>query len=261
MEKIGPLSRSPGAFSLFLFFLCAAPAVHGEPITYTFTIHPDPTVDPTLTVGVGVGLGTSTFNDIFRYSATLTFSGDTGNVVPWCISNYPTIANNSPACFEPYNGITGYENLIGTAWVTVTDLTTGKDVAKGTFLQSDGIFVSVDLTNGGVGFGSFGAPPFSPSFPGHPVFPLGVTFERTVSVPASLPLNSYNLQQDISFTQIWSATLSCYTFPGGCNTPPPPPLATTAGDLVFYWADCCYAVTFTSTLGSIVNRHHHHHDD
>ena len=77
-----------------------------------------------------------------------TLVSDTSNVV------VTTIENTDVA-----------RNATGTAKVTIVS---GNKVARGTFAPNQ-IFVSVDLDNGGVGFGSatanFPLPPFEPAYP------------------------------------------------------------------------------------------------
>jgi hypothetical protein len=88
-----------------------------------------------------------------------TFESDTANVVSW-LTTGPVAA--------------GFENATGTASVQVTD-PAGAVLAQANFLPSAGIFVSVDNTNGGIGFGSFAVTDQnSPSFPGQPLYPYGM---------------------------------------------------------------------------------------
>jgi hypothetical protein len=175
--------------------LCMASAwsVSATPVTYTFTA----TGPITGTLGGTPIGGTSQV-------LTFTFTSDTADVVSF----------TSP--------ITGHENLVGTATITATDATTHAIIAQGTFLPADGMFVSIDNVNGGVGFGSAGALPGSGGFPGQPAYPLGLPIS-----PAN-PAISYDLTSDITITG--SNALSCLGFPGSCISPTA--LVTTGGDLI-----------------------------
>jgi hypothetical protein len=163
------------------------------PVTYTFTA----TGPITGSLG-GVPIGGA--GELLTFS----FVGDTSNVLSF----------TSP--------VPGHEILIGTGSVHVSNLSTGMTVASGTFLPADGIFVSIDNLNGGVGFGSAGALPTSPGFPGNPAYPLGVT------ISAADPTITYDLKSNVVISS--SNTLACFGFPVSCNMPPA--LATTSGDLV-----------------------------
>ncbi len=141
-------------------------------------------------------LGNVSFADAF---ITFTFIGDTDNVLPFSVP----LSN-------------GYENLLGTATVTVTDLNL-VTLAQGTFLPSAGIFVSVDNANAGIGFGSFGVLPSNSSFPGQPVYPAGL----------NTTVGSYDLRSDFNVS---GYAISCVGFgnTGPCGGPIP--LPTTGGD-------------------------------
>jgi hypothetical protein len=181
-------------------------------------------------VGPSGSLGGVAFSNAI---VTLTFQGDTANVVPFSI-------------FAP-NGIgaSGYVNLQGTASVQVTDPTTGAVLAQGTFLPSAGIYVGVDNTNNGVSFGSAAVPVSNPAFPGQAVYPGGMFSDKDSngqcygygtagtdpsigSGLAYLPcLFTYDLKSN--FTSGLMFEDSCFNFPTSCDAPPP--LATTGGDL------------------------------
>ena len=88
-------------------------------------------------------------------------------------------------------------------------------MAQGTFLPSAGIFVSVDNTNAGIGFGSFGVLPTSSNFPGQAVYPAGL----------NTSVGSYDLKSDFNVS---GHAISCVGFPGQCGSAIP--LPTTAGD-------------------------------
>jgi hypothetical protein len=151
----------------------------------------------------------------------LDFYGDTSTVQHYSIPNPPplktttsgyiNLKSTSPATFGIYtfNASTGTYTTVGT----------------GSFEPSAGIFISVDNTNGGIGFGSFGVPPGHAGFPGYPVYP------GAILVPAccvSPNVSKYNLQSDF-FVSAYQ--LGCWGFPGACHTGRA--LATTAGPLVF----------------------------
>ncbi|MFM0388355.1 hypothetical protein [Paraburkholderia dipogonis] len=114
----------------------------------------------------------------------LFFDGDTSNVIPF------------------RSGVTGHEILAGTAAVVIHD-SSGTLLGVGTFLPEAGIFVSVDNVNGGVGFGSFGVPPWDPSFPGQVAFPMGLLIDQ-------VPDYGYDLKSAISVS---GDALSCINFP------------------------------------------------
>jgi hypothetical protein len=166
----------------------------GEPITYTFTAR-----GPITGTLDGVSIGGN--DEII----TFTFVSDTSDVVPFT-----------------FGDVHGYENLVGTGSVTVTNATTGSVIAHDDFLSSDKIFVSIDNKNGGVGFGSAGADPSSSAFPGNPAYPLGLPTDDS-------RVFTYDLKSNIIFNS--SDALSCLGFPGTCTAPTE--LATTGGDLVF----------------------------
>jgi hypothetical protein len=166
-----------------------------EPIMYTFTAQGPITG----TLG-GVAIGGMTGDDptdVIEFK----FLSDTSDVTPFTAGN-----------------VHGWENLTGTATITVRDFQTSAIMAQGTFLPSDDMFVSIDNVNGGIGFGSGGS-----SFPGNPAYPFAIA---QTNDPA---INTYDLSSFHVF--ISSEALSCLGFPGACTTPTP--LATTAGDLIF----------------------------
>ena len=183
-----------------------------SPVTYTFTA----TGQITGTLG-GIAIGGT--NQLL----TFTFTGDTADVLSFA---------------APVNG---HEILVGTGTVTATDLTTHAVVAQGTFAGADGIFVSIDNVNGGVGFGSGGVPPSSGSFPGQPAYPLGFFNDPS--------LFTYDLLSNISLAGSNDA-LSCFGFPTVCNSPVA--LATSSGDLILGAAGNVFDLvddgTFTAVL-------------
>ena len=124
--------------------------------------------------------------NIISYQATsFTYAASLGSTA---LDSCPT---QNPVCVEvsitfvastttivPFNvtGAMGFENFVGQGSVTLFDDQTGQS-ASANFLSGQ-IFVSVDQTNGGVGFGSAVGP----------TYPLGV-YGGTPSIPYS----NYNL--------------------------------------------------------------------
>jgi hypothetical protein len=170
---------------------CAARA---DPITYTFIANGP----------IAGTLGDMAIGGMDQI-LTFTFVSDTTDVQPFT-----------------FGDVHGWEDLVGTASITVTDAHSDAILAQATFSQFDGIFISVDNKNGGVGFGSDGSIPTDPSFPGNPAYPFALvpTGDSTVF--------NYDLKHDVVFTDTLS--ISCLGFPGNCITPIP--LATSAGPFV-----------------------------
>ena len=134
----------------------------------------------------------------------LFFQSDTADVTPFSLG-----------------GIHGFENVTGTASVEVLD-TGGNILVRGAFLASAGIFISVDNTNQGIGFGSQGVLPSDPTFPGQPLYPYSIILNGTSDV------GTYDLKgNDIIFSV---NAASCVNFPGPCGAPFA--LATTAGESI-----------------------------
>jgi len=192
-------------------FMCGAWAA---PVTYTFTA----TGPITGSLG-GVPIGGP------GELLTFTFVGDTANVLSF----------TSP--------LPGHEILEGTASVTVTNIGSGTTVASGTFLPADGIFVSIDNVNGGVGFGSAGAPPGTGGFPGNPAYPLGVP------ISPGDPNIGYDLKSNMTFSS--PDALSCLGFPGSCIIPTA--LATTSGDLVLGAEGDVFSLVDNGTFTAVVS--------
>ena len=111
--------------------------------------------------------------------------------------------------------------MVGIATVEVRRASNGTLLAHGTFLNSSGIFVSADHTNGGVGFGSQGVPFGDAGFPGQPVYPFGLG--------NLTPAAAVTLKKNTTVTGAFVA--SCLGFPvanvSSCGAPTP--LFTTAG--------------------------------
>ena len=125
-----------------------------------------------------------------------------------------------------FQGVHGYENLVGIGFVTVTDLAGGV-LASGTFPKSDKMFVSVDNVNGGLGFGSMAVPPPLPffpyrvDFPGDPVNPFGIAVDHNPLV-LDPNIDTYDLTlteangQNAFFA---GDAVSCHGFPSKCDHP------------------------------------------
>ncbi|MHB8723135.1 MAG: hypothetical protein ACYDAH_17315 [Steroidobacteraceae bacterium] len=138
--------------------------VHAIPVTYTLVILG---VDASATNPVIAGASGQLGNVYFGGShgeviLTLTFDGDTSDVVPWSV---PGPSNTA---------VSGYEIRKGTASVEIQSSATHAVLAQGTFDPTAGIFVSIDNVNLGIGFGSHAVwPPTAPNFPGFPAYPFG----------------------------------------------------------------------------------------
>jgi hypothetical protein len=206
---------------LLVAVLAFASAAQAVPIIYTEVIsgYGGPTDEsPSGTLG-GVafgGLGGTSQAAVLE----LTFQSDTADVIPFSVGT-----------------VHGFENLTGTASVKVLD-TGGNVLAQGTFLASDGIFVSVDNTNQGIGFGSLGVLPSDPTFPGQPLYPYSIILNGTSDV------GTYDLKGNDVIFSVNAA--SCVNFPGPCGAPFA--LATTAGDLLVNENFGGQFGTFTATV-------------
>jgi len=173
-----------------------ASQVQGAPVTYSMlTGSPD----------ISGSIGGVQFSNV---SLVLTFKGDTTNVISF----------SSP--------VTGHELLSGTATVRIVDNTTGSIIKETTFLPAAGIFVSVDNTNNGIGFGSFGVPPSDPTFAGQPVYPVSMLTSNT---PPPGAVGNYDLKSNIN---VPGYAISCVNFAVSPTCGSPIPLPTTAGDLL-----------------------------
>lgn len=195
----------------------------GRPVTYTMTIFNFSPGWPAGTLGnVSFG-GTDPQAAHPNVNLILTFDGNTGDVVPYFAPRpcQPNCTNHA------VNDGSGFEIVAGTATITIQDAATGATIAQGTFLQSAGIFVSVDNGNGGIGFGCKGALPSDPSFPDHGI---------EVAYPyAQFSAPNTDLKTNYTAPADWA--LSCTGFNGSPGQPDPhgcyvpPSLATTAGAL------------------------------
>src|SRR5882757_9611835 len=114
----------------------------------------------------GTASGTLNGKPFSNADVQLDFYGDTSTTQHYSVLNPPSGKTRT----------SGYINLKGTATFGIYSFnaSTGRytTVGTGTFEPSAGIFISVDNTNGGIGFGSFGVSPSHPGFPapGQPVY-------------------------------------------------------------------------------------------
>ena len=193
-EQLTAMARVSAAAAL-LAALFAAPATRAVPIHYELQ---------TFSAPASGSLGGVAF---LGADLLLTFDGDTADVIPYSV----------PGSLLP---VTGAEILKGTATVTIYQA--GLTVGSATFLPSAGIYVSVDQTNSGIGFGSSGKLPGDPGFPGEPVYPVA-EFTSTGAVA------TYDLITADAFAGF---EVSCvgFTTPAACA--PAVPLPTSAGDLL-----------------------------
>ena len=203
---------------------------HAAKVTYTLVVTPNP--DPGNIVVAG-NLGPVTFGPPNGPAVlTFTFEGDTADVFSWNATG-------------PFHSATGYEIAAGSASVMVTDQATGTVLAKGNFQPSAGIFVSVDGTNQGIGFGSGAVlDQTNPGFPGEPVYPF--------SMISFGPISAYDLKSNFTAASNgW--VISCVGFPVLiCGTPKN--LPTDAGDLFLYQTPnlCCNpSAVFTAQVHAL----------
>jgi hypothetical protein len=187
--------------------------LNGGPITYTEVVTPAlATLNPQCPATPSGSLGTLNFGVV---NLILTFKGNTGNVVPFLILP------------RPGRRVPGFENTVGQASVQVQDFFTKAVLAQADFLPEAGIFVSADNGNSAVGFGSFGALPQDPGFPGEPVYPYGLV---------AVGISEYDLKHSIDTSPIPGANaMSCIASgPASATTgcAAPKPLPTTAGNLL-----------------------------
>jgi hypothetical protein len=171
---------------------------YGAPIQYTLN------VDGGNTVG---SIGGAVFTQGIMI---LTFTGDTNDIIPFDVPASGTVPET-----------VGYVLLKGQATVFIYDLANGASY-QATFLPSGGIYVGVDNTNNGFGFGSGGVPPSDPAFPG----PIG--YPQLFLPPGTGTLAAWNLATPLSLV---GYGVGCTAFPLTCANVGPP-LATTAGDLI-----------------------------
>src|SRR6202008_2681435 len=196
---------------VILFLLMLPGRACPLPVTYTLVIN---------TNALSGHLGQFSFanNSSSHAKLTLTFEGDTETVFSWSLP-IPTSSGSSKVT-------SGFENRIGTASFQIADALTGAVLSEGTFDRAAGIFVSVDNTNFGVGFGSFGVPlSDTANFPGQPLYPYALVSLGNNITPN---LGGYDLKSD--YDTGLQLALSCINFPT-TNCGAPLALPTRAGDL------------------------------
>lgn len=167
----------------------------------------------------------------YTYAASLgstSFGGcPTGN--PVCVQvNINFIANTANIVPFSVTGASGYENLVGQGSVNLFNDQTGQSLTAN--FNSGQIYVSVDQTNGGIGFGSAVGP----------TYPLGV-YAGTPSIPYA----SYNLAS--AFTLFNGFAWFCPT--GTCTLGVAgPDLATDQGPLSITPTGPVFPSSFTATV-------------
>ena len=147
-RRLGALAILSAAF--------AAPRMWADIISYSATSF-------TNTASLGATtLDSCPVGNSLCVEVTVYFLADTANIVPFSVP-----------------GASGFENFTGTGRVQLFNDQTGQSLNAN--FDANAIFVSVDQTNGGVGFGSAA---------GGPTYPLGV-YGGTPSIPyASYDLKS-----------------------------------------------------------------------
>ena len=207
--------RSPWAWLLVLATMSIglAPPVGALPVTYTLVIFSDPSSP----AGLTGSLGSVSFGADGKALVTLTFQGNTANVVPWSVLE-PTGQER-----------TGYEIRTGTASVEISDSAHNPTIlAQGTFDPGAGIFVSIDNRGQGIGFGSEAVwPPTNSKFPGESVYPFGDYLLSGGGVGLTANPLTYDLKSN--FDSGLNSGWSCVGFPTiPCS--PPIMLPTSAGN-------------------------------
>jgi hypothetical protein len=203
--------------ALLLASSLAAPSLaRAVPITYTLFVGGG---NATGSVGSLDASGQCTAPACTAFSnayVTLTFDGDTADVFTFTVPG-------------PNGDVTGAEISQGTATFAIVDFS--HVIAQGTFLPGAGIFVSVDQTNDGVGFGSHALPLGDPGFPGEPVYPYALLTSKDA-------VAGYDLGKSDTVNDFFRPgfAISCLGFGvGPCEADPTRlALPTTAGDLVLY---------------------------
>lgn len=177
---------------------CAA-AAQAAPIVYTMEV-----------VG-GNTTGTLGGVPITEGLITITFTGDTRDIIPYTVPNVSTTGNT-----------TGYILLKGNATLYIYDLANNAQYSTD-FLPTAGIYVSLDTTHNSVGFGSFGVPPTDAAFPGPVAYPEGFLGSTTG------PWATWDMTTNVPWQTGYA--ISCSNFPVSCASPGPV-LPTGLGDLI-----------------------------
>lgn len=163
-------------------------------------------------------LGSTTFapcpGNTVCIEVTINFIADTANIVPFSVV-----------------GASGYENMVGQGSVQLFDFLTGQSVTAN--FDPGQIYVSIDQTNGGIGFGSAIGP----------TYPLGV-YAGTPSIPYS----SYNLASNFTLTN----GFAWFCPPGTCTLGQAgPDLATDQGALSITPTGPVFPSSFTATVTAV----------
>jgi hypothetical protein len=204
--------------------------LNGGPITYTEvvfgTIAPNDT--GWCTAGPSGSLGPTAFSGT-AIRLTFRFDGNTANVVPYSVPRS-----------------SGFEIIEGKASFTLETFSPGFAKTTDTFDTADGIFVSVDNTNYGIGFGSKGKLPGDAGFPGQPVYPLALS--------AVTGANTYDLKGNFSTGSngAYFANSCVDGVVGNCHAPIP--LAMVSGNSLIINSGnfCAYPGQFTAVTPSYV---------
>ncbi len=190
------------------FLTLLASQSHAVPVTYTENVF-----------STSGALGDLKFSG---QRVQFTFNGDTDNIFNYTVDG-------------PTRSSTGYINHQGTTAVTLYDTDFVTVLVSAIFL--DAVFVSVDNTFGGIGFGSELNHAYEPLYP------------YSLFAPSSNPdsLASYNLASELFFS---SYALSCVGFEhGSCvnrgSSAADYTLTTTAGDFYMQW-DGIQTATFSA---------------
>jgi hypothetical protein len=201
----GHFVRFASAICAAASFVCAPPS-HADGIRYTLTVY-----------------GGNTAGSIGGHAFTqgimvLTFTGDTDDIIPFDVHASATVPKETR----------GRVLLTGEATVFIYDLATNASY-NATFLPRAGIYVGVDNTNHGFGFGSGGVPPTVNGMP-NPAFPGPIGYPQLFFNGELEPLGSWNLASPLTINYpAWG--VSCTAFPRTCADHGPP-LATTKGNLI-----------------------------
>jgi len=192
----------------------------GRPVTYTETVYSIVPGWPAGKLGDITFGGTGADARYPRVNLVFTFEGNTNDVVSFYV----------PRTSDSVQDGVGFEIVAGTATITIQNADPLSTIAKATFLPGDGIFVSVDNGNDGLGFGYLGALPGDPAFPDgiEVAYPYAMFMDR--SIPTDLK-GFYTNTSSWALSTIGFGKLSPSVAigPDGCAVPPP--LATTAGIL------------------------------
>jgi hypothetical protein len=192
-------ARRRASTLLAALLLGGATVAQATPIVYTMEVVGGNTTGTLGGVPISEGL------------VTITFTGDTRDIIPYSVPNVTTAGNT-----------TGYILLKGTATLYIYDLANNAQYST-EFLPSAGIYVSLDTTHNSVGFGSFGVPPTDAAFPGPVAYPEGFLGNTTG------PWATWDMTTNLAWQTGYA--ISCSNFPVSCASPGPA-LPTAMGDLI-----------------------------